>query len=67
MTKDQNLCIYKAYYKLAREGNSYTEWYTVHFPSLNVLVLIHIPKVFVFLSLSLEVPFLLYILQLVAS
>ena len=40
MTKDQSLCIYGAYYKLAREGNPYTEWYTIHSLSLNALVLI---------------------------
>ena len=42
MTKDQSLCIYEVYYKLARGGSSYIEWYTIHFLSLNVLVLISI-------------------------
>ena len=66
--EDQSLCIYEGYYKLAQGGSSHTECFTVPFLSLNVLVLISILRVFFPLFFSyLEVPFLLYTPQLVAS
>ena len=67
MTEDQSLCIYEAYYKLARGGSSYTEWYTIHFLSLNVLVLISILRLFFSGFPCMDVPFLLYSLKLTAS
>ena len=67
MTEDQSLFIYEGYYKLARGGSFHTEWYTVTFFSLNVLVLISILRVFFPPSHYLEVSFLLYTPQLIAS
>ena len=67
MTEDQSLCIYEAYYKLARGGNSYTEWYTIYFLSLNVLVLISILGVFFSGFSCMDVPFLLYYPNFTAS
>ena len=67
MTEDQSLCIYKAYYNLARGGSSYIEWYIVHFLSLNVLIIISILRVFFSGSPYMEVPFLLYTSKLTTS
>ena len=57
ITMNQNSCIYKAYHKLAWGGNSYAEWYTIHFILLILLFWILSFPCFFFGSLHLEVPF----------
>ena len=61
MTEDRSLCVYETYYKLAQQDNSYTKWYTIHFLSLNALVLISLPHVFFFSPPYLEAPSLFHL------